>query len=225
MVVEAIKTDREIHQDVFRELRWDSRVDPTQIGVEVDNGVVTLTGTVDSYAKKLAAKEATHRVIGVLDLADDIQVKLPGTFKRTDTEIAGAVRFALESNVFVPDQRIRSTVSDGWVTLEGEVNNLRETEDAERVVRLLADVRGVNNRLTVTRIKADPNDLRQSIEEALQRRTEREAQRIQVKVENGTVTLEGPVRSWLEKKAVLGTVSHAPGVREVRDRLVVSPWE
>jgi osmotically-inducible protein OsmY len=224
MPVAATKTDQEIQQDVFRELRWDSRVDQTEIGVEVDNGIVTLTGTVNSYAKKVAAREAAHRVMGVLDVADDVQVKSPGSLERTDTEIARAVRTTLEWDAFVPDQKIRSTVTEGFVTLDGEVATLREKEDAEAAVRNLAGVREVRNRLFVAAIKADPVKLRESIEEALERRAEREAERIRVHVEEGTVTLEGKVRTWLEKQAILGAVSHAPGVREVRDKLAVNPW-
>ena len=225
MPVLATKTDQEIQQDVFRELRWDSRVDQTEIGVEVDNGIVTLTGTLESYAKKLAAREAAHRVLGVLDVADDIQVKTPGSLKRTDTDIARTVRFALEWDAFARDEKIRSTVSEGWVSLEGELSTLREKEDAERVVRVLAGVKGVHNLLTVAPAKADPTELRKSIEEALERRAEREAEKISVRVEDGVVTLEGRVRTWQEKSAVLGTVSHAPGVRQVKDLLSVSPWD
>ncbi len=225
MPVAAIKTDQEIQQDVFRELRWNSRVDQTEIGVEVDSGIVTLTGTVDNYAKKLAAREAAHRVLGVLDVADDIQVKLPGSLKRTDTDIARAVRLALEWDAFVPDQKIRSTVSEGWVSLEGELSTLQEKEDAQRVVRGLAGVRGVHNLLTVAPAKADPTELRKSIEEALERRAAKEAERITVRVDDGVVTLEGKVRTWQEKSEVLGTVSHAPGVRQVKDLLSVRPWD
>jgi osmotically-inducible protein OsmY len=221
----AMKTDREIQQDVFREFRWDSRVDQTEVGVEVGRGVVTLTGTVDSYAKKLAAREAAHRVIGVLDVADDIQVKSPGSAERTDTEVAHAVRHALEWDAFVPDQKFRSTVTEGFVTLEGEVATLREKEDAEAAIRNLTGVRGVGNRLLVAAVKADPVKLKESIEEALERRAEREAERIRVRVEDGTVTLEGKVRTWPEKQAILGAVSHAPGVRSVRDKLAVNPWD
>lgn len=225
MPATRIKTDQEIQQDVFREMRWDSRVDQTEIGVEVDNGTVTLTGTVDSYAKKNAAREAAHQVIGVLDVADDIEVRVPGGLARTDTEIAQAVRRALESDPFVPDQRIRSTVSEGRVTLEGEVIALRAKQDAERAIRFLSGVKGVDNRLTITRSKADPRQLRKAIEDALERRAEREAGKIRVTVDDGTVTLEGRVRTWPEKDAVLGTVSHAPGVQQVADHLSVSPWE
>jgi osmotically-inducible protein OsmY len=224
MTVATVKSDREIQEDVLLELRWDSRVDQTEIGVEVDKGIVTLTGTVNSFAKKVAAKEAAHRVAGVLDVADNIQVKYPGSLKRNDTEIAQAVRYALEWDAFVPEQKIHSTVSDGFVTLEGEVNTLREREDAERVVRGLPGVEGVGNRLTIKPVKADPAQLRKSIEEALERRAEREAEKIRVKVEDGTVVLEGRVRTWPERTAVMETVSHAPGVREVKDRLTVNPW-
>ena len=125
----TVKSDAQIHQDVLRELRWDSRVDETEVGVEVDQGVVTLTGTVASYAEKLAAQEAAHRVTGVLDVANDIRVKMPGSEGRTDTEIAQAVRHALAWNVLVPETRITSTVTDGWVTLDGSVERLREPAD------------------------------------------------------------------------------------------------
>ena len=110
------------------------------------------------------------------------------------------------------------------MTLEGEVSTLREKADAEAAVRNLAGVHGVRNRIRVLAIKADPVRLRESIEEALERRAEREAERIHVEVEDGTVILEGKVRTWPEKQAILGVVSHAPGVRDVRDRLSVNPW-
>lgn len=225
MPVISVKSDREIQEDVLNELRWDSRVRQEEVGVEVDAGIVTLTGTVDSWAKKLAAKEAAHRVVGVRDVADDVRIKLPGSLQRTDTEIAKDVRFALEWEAFVPDQNIRSTVSDGLVTLEGQVNTLLQKQDAAWAIRGVRGVKGVNSWLTVAPVKADPVQLRKSIEQALERRAEREAERIGVTVEDGIVTLEGRVRSWPQRTAVLGAVSHAPGVREVRDRLSVNPWD
>jgi osmotically-inducible protein OsmY len=218
------KSDLEIQQDVMRELRWDSRIGATRVGVEVDKGVVTLTGTVENFAKKHAATEAAHRVAGVLDVANDVQVHLPGSPGRTDTEIARAVRNALEWDVFVPDQHIRSSVSDGWVTLEGEVEFLRERDDAGRVVRRLGGVRGVRNQITVKPRKVDPAALRKMIGDALERRAEREADQIGVTVDDGSVTLSGKVHSWLEKDAVVGVVGHAPGVRMVSDKLRLEPW-
>ena len=225
MPVALAKTDQDIQHDVYRELRWDSRVDETEVGVEVDGGIVTLTGTVDSYAKKLAAREAAHRVLGVLDVADNVHVKWPGSAEHTDTEIARAVRTCLEWDAFVPNEKILSTVTDGFVTLEGEVSTLREKADAEAAVRRLEGVHGVRNHIRVLAHKTDPKRLRESIEAALERRAEREAGRIHVEVDDGTVSLEGRVRTWPEKQAILGVVSHAPGVREVRDRLSVSPWD
>lgn len=218
------KSNLQVQQDVMREMRWDTRIEPTEVGVEVDNGVVTLTGTVESFAKKYAAMEAAHRVAGVLDVANDIAVHLPGSPGRTDTEIARAVRQALEWDAFVPDQRIRSSVSEGWVTLEGEVEYLREREDAAGVVRRLGGVKGVWNQITVKPKKVDPAGIRKMIEEALERRAEREAESIGVTVDDGTVTLSGKVRSWLEKDAVVGAIGHAPGVRTINDKLRIEPW-
>ena len=218
-----IESDEQIQQEVLRELRWDTRVEETEVGVEVDKGVVTLTGTVSSYAKKMAAQEAAHRVSGVLDVANDVHVKVPGGLRRNDTEIAQAVRRALEWDALVPQEHIRSTVSDGWVTLAGAVEYLREREDAERAVRYLLGVKGVHNKLVVNPVKVAPKDVRIVIEEALERRADREADRIDVKVSDGAVTLSGYVHSWGEKRAILGAVSHAPGVLTVKDQLRISP--
>ena len=143
------KTDSEIQQDVLRELKWDTRVKETDVGVEVDAGVVTLSGTVSSWGKRHAAAEAAHRVRDVLDVANDIVVKMPGMPGRTDTEVAHAVRNALVWDVFVPDTRIRSTVSDGVVTLDGDVESWSQAEDAERAVRNLAGVRSVMNLISI----------------------------------------------------------------------------
>jgi osmotically-inducible protein OsmY len=218
-----MKTDAQLQQEVLRELKWDTRVEENEIGVAVDRGVVSLSGAVDSYAEKLAAQEAAHRVFGVLDVANDIDVRMPGALARTDTDIAKAVRSALEWDIWVPEERITSTVANGWVTLEGNVNVLREREDAERAIRRLAGVRGVTNRIEVKRVNIHAEDLREAIEEALERRAEREARRIKVEVHDNEVSLSGCVRSWAEKRAILGIVSHAPGVRSVNESLFVDP--
>ncbi len=216
------ESDAGIQQAVLRELGWDTRVDETEIGVTVHEGVVTLTGTVASWAKRVAAEEAAHRVAGVLDVANDIEVKLPSSLARTDTEIAQAVRHALAWDVFVPDTRIQSTVSDGRVTLEGAVDTWSEREDAERAVRNLAGVRGVTNRIAVAPSVRVPQEVEKAIQEALVRRAQREARRIHVTVENGRVTLTGHVRSWADKEAVLNAARHAPGVQVVDDRLHIT---
>jgi osmotically-inducible protein OsmY len=218
------KSDVQIQQDVLREFRWDTRVKPTEIGVEVDKAVVTLTGTVDTYAKKLAAREAAHRVSGVLDVADDIEVKIPSIMARSDTDLARAVRNALEWDVFIPDTKIRSTVSNAWVTLEGEVEFLLDRDEAESAVRRLQGIKGVTNNIAVAGRKVDAPKVRKAIEETLERRAEREADRIDVEVSDGKVRLDGRVHSWPEKQAILESVRHAPGVRAVEANLRIEPY-
>ncbi len=223
MTQKARKTDTQLHRDVLEELRWDSRVDETEVGVEVDAGVVTLTGTVTSWAKRLAAQEAARRVIGVLDVANDIKVKVPGALARTDTDIAHAVRRALVWDVYVPDEKISSTVADGWVTLEGAVESWSQRADAERAVRNLTGVKAVINKITVAPLKPATHDVRKAIEQALERRAEREAKRIQVDVRDGVATLSGSVHSWAERKSVVAAARFTPGVRNVEDHLRVEP--
>lgn len=225
MSVAIAKTDIEIQQDVLKELRWDPRVDQTEVGVQVDGGVVTLTGNIASYAKKVAAKEAAHRVSGVLDVVNNLVVALPSTHQRNDLDIAHAVRQALVWDVFVPDDRIHSTVSQGWVTLEGEVDRWSQRFDAERALEHLTGVKGVSNQITVRpTVRPNAEKLRGSIEEALDRQAHREAGRIGIDIKDGVVTLTGNVRSWIEKNAVHNVVCFAPGVRSVDDQLMINGY-
>jgi len=218
------KSDSEIKRQVLRELKWDSRIAWSEIGVEVFEGVVTLTGAVNSYAKKHAAQEAAHRIDGVLDVANEIEVRPTGEFTRTDSDIALAVRHVLQWDALVPDEQIQSTVSDGWVTLEGEVDLWRERQDAETSVLRLEGVVGVINKITIVPSRVDVQALREEIECALERRADREADRLRIDVHDGAVDLFGRVHSWQEKRAVLGSISHAPGVSVVRDHLRVDPY-
>lgn len=218
------RNDQELAQQVLSELRWDSRLAGIDISVDVTEAVATLTGTVSSYAKKTAAQEAAHRVVGVLDVANDIRVEPFDVFARTDTEIASAVRNALEWDALVPNELITSTVSDGWVTLEGDVDYWREREDAERAVLRLNGVVGVINKITIRKRPVDPKKLREQIEYALERRADREAERLRVDIHDGAVDLHGRVHSWQEKRAVLGSISHAAGVTQVIDHLRIDPY-
>ena len=218
------RSDRKLAEQVLSELRWDSRLACTDISVDVTEAVATLTGTVSSYAKKIAAQEAAHRVAGVLDVANDIKVEPADLFARTDTEIASAVRNALEWDALVPNELITSTVSDGWVTLEGDVDYWREREDAERAIRRLAGVVGVINKITIRKRSVDPKELREQIEYALERRADREAERLRLDIHDGAVDLHGRVHSWQEKRAVMGSISHAPGVTQVVDHLRIDPY-
>jgi osmotically-inducible protein OsmY len=218
------KSDSEIKQQVLRELKWDSRIAWSEIGVEVLDGIVTLSGTVNSYAKKQAGQEAAHRIAGVLDVANEIEVKPAGDFTRTDADIARAVRHVLQWDALVPDERIQSTVSDGWVTLEGDVTLWHERQDAERAVLRLEGVVGVINKITIARRRVDPEELREEIEYALERRADREAERLRIEIHDGAVDLFGRVHSWQERRAVVGSISHAPGVTEIRDHLRIDPY-
>ena len=218
------RSDRDLKQRILREIKWDSRIPWASIDVIVSDGVVTLTGNVSSYAQKIAAQDAVHRVLGVLDVANDIQVQPVNRFFRTDSEIAGAVRNALEWDALVPNELIKSTVSNGWVTLEGEVDYWRERSDAERAVRQLAGVVDVTNRITIRKQAVDQKQLREEIEFALERRADREAERLRIEVNDGAVDLWGRVHSWQERRAVLGSISHAAGVTQVRDHLRIDPY-
>jgi osmotically-inducible protein OsmY len=218
------RSDRDLKQRVLRELKWDSRISWASINLDVSDAVVTLTGLVPTYAQKVAAQEAAHRVVGVLDVANDIEVKPLDGFLRSDTELARAVRSALEWDALVPDDQIQSTVSDGWVTLDGEVNYGRERIDAERAIRRLTGVIGVINKITIRKQAVNEEQLREEIEDALDTRAGRETERLRIEVHDGVVDLKGRVHSWQERRAVLGSISHAPGVTQVRDHLRIDPY-
>lgn len=219
-----MKSDAEIQQAVRRELEWDSRIDHAAVGVSVRNGIVTLDGATDSWAKRVAAQEACHRVDGVLDVSNDVRVELRDLRGHTDAEVAQAVRLALEWNVFVPHAAIRSKVADGQVTLEGEVEYLAQRDDAERAIEHLAGVRLVVNDIVVKPHRCHQvGDVRQAIHDALGRRAARESQRIQVDFRDGVVTLTGACRTWGDKKAVVGAARGTPGVRSVSDELRIEP--
>ena len=214
------RTDVDIQQDVLAELKWEPRVKPNEIGVMVKDGVVTLTGTVDSYAKRWAAEEAAHRVRGVKAVANEIEVRLPGAAERTDTDIAAAAVQTLRSDVFVPADKIDVTVSKGFVTLRGTLDWQFQKEDAEKAVRRLPGVKGVLNAITV-KPPMTPSDLKKKIEEALVRSAQTDAARITVEVHGSKVILRGIVRSWAEKQEAERVAWSAPGVTEVDNRITV----
>src|SRR5947209_6038040 len=170
-VATAQRTDAEIQAEVIAELKWEPRVQASEIGVVVKDGIVTLTGWVDSYTKRWAAEEAALRVRGVKGVANDIEMRLPSSSERTDADIAAAAIRALDWDAFLPADKVKVSVSKGWVTLEGEVDWQFEREDAERVVRRLTGVRGVTNLLKV-RSRPTPSELKNKIEDALIRSAE-----------------------------------------------------
>ena len=218
----SIRTDEEIQANVLEELKWDSRVQPNEIGVMVKDGIVTLTGWIDSYMKKIAAEEAARRVRGVKAVANDIEVRLPGSAERTDADLAAAVLNALKWEADIPTGKIDVTVSQGWVTLKGEVEYGFQKRLAEQAVQRLSGVKGVTN-LIVVKPHVEPSDLKQRIEKALVRNAQTDASRITVEVQGSKVILRGMVRSYAEKKAAEETAWSAPGITEVENRIVVSP--
>src|SRR5258708_10660520 len=155
----STRTDEEIQRDGLEELKWDSHVQPNEIGVAVKDGIVTLTGWVDSYLKKISAEEAAWRVPGVKAVVNDNQVRLPRSAERTDEDLAKAVVNALRWDAAVPADRIEVTVSKGWVTLKGEVDYGFQMREAERVVQRIAGVKGVPNLILVKPQLLSPADL------------------------------------------------------------------
>ena len=216
-----MKNDTVLQRDVIEEIRWDPRIKNKEIGVAARDGVVTLTGTVDSYGQRWAVEHAAEAVQGVRVVANEIEVTLPNSLARSDADIAHQIVEAFRWDVQVPDQLITAQVSKGLVTLNGDVNWAYEREAAGMTVRNLAGVRGVKN-LIVVKSPVSTYDVSRKIKAALHRRADREAERIQVEAEGDVVTLTGTVNSYADRRAAEGVAWSAPGVREVKDELVVA---
>jgi osmotically-inducible protein OsmY len=198
------------------ELRWDPSVPATEIGVVVKDGVVTLTGTVDTYMKKWRAEEVAHRVTGVIAVANEIQVRSIG--ERTDSDIAAAAVHALTWNSTIPQGKVHVTVDKGWITLKGDVEWQYQRQEAERAVRRLLGVKGVSNLITV-KPAASPSDLKRKIQDALVRNAQIDADGITVEVEGSKTILKGKVRSWAEREEAERVAWLAPGITSVDNRI------
>lgn len=215
-----MKTDARIKQDVQAELSWEPSIDETKIGVTVDDGVVTLSGKVNSYAKKIAAEKAAKRVQGVKAVAEDIEVGYADSAKPNDTEIAKAAVNAIKWDTSIPDGKVMVKVENSWVYLSGEVGWDFEKSAAKLAVQNLKGVRGVVNSIKL-KSELEPKDIKNRIGEAFKRSATIDSNKVKVWVDGDTVTLTGTVNSIKEKEDAQRAAYHAPGVFKVKNNIKV----
>ncbi len=216
-----MRTDEQLQKDVMDELKWEPVLEASQIGVAVHNGVVTLSGSVDSYNKKIAAERATQRVKGVRSVAVDIEIRLHKNGVRTDTDIADAIVSALKWNSAVPDEKLTSKVDNGYVLLEGEVEWQFQKDAAENAIKYLTGVRGISNLIKV-KPHVNTTVVKDNIKKALERNADISADRISVSTVGNKVILRGKARSWNERSLAERAAWSSPGVLAVEDELVIS---
>ncbi|UOU97490.1 BON domain-containing protein [Chryseobacterium daecheongense] len=214
-----MKTNAELQKDVQDAIKWEPLLHSAEIGVTAKNGVVSLTGIVDSYAKKMQAEDAAKNVVGVKVLVENIKVKFPNSRSKTDNEIADEIIAAFESNTVIPEKQIKVKVEDGWVDLDGELpwDYLREI--TENAIQYLPGVKGIYNNITIKpeiRERVDKKD----IEEAL-KRSSIDDKEIEVSVSGSTVTLTGAVHSWRQKEEAGRIAWKTPGIEHVKNELKV----
>jgi len=210
----------ELQRRVLDELDWEPSIDAAHVGVTVNDGVVTLTGSVSTYAEKMTAEQATKRLVGVKAVANDLEVRPTFPSQPNDTEIAQAVIRALEWDVSIPHDLIKARVAKGTVTLEGEVKFWYQRQAAVNAIRGLKGVQGIVNLISIRAVPRAP-DVKSRIESAFRRSAEIDAGRIEVDTSNGKVTLRGRVRSWAEREEAENAAWAAPGVTMVDDELKV----
>lgn len=218
-----MKTNMQLQKDVIDELKWQPKTRDAEIGVATKDGVVTLSGSVFSFAQKLDAVQFTERVFGVRAIADEMVIKLPSSSVRTDTDIAHGVLNALKWNIEVPDDSITATVRDGWVTLHGKARWQFQRNAAINAVRYLTGVKGVSNQITVLQPTVAAEVVKSQIASALKRSATVDAACVAVdSIGDGKVVLRGTVRSWAERRDAEHAAWATPGVMQVEDDLAVA---
>ena len=216
----TMKNNADLQTDVQNAIKWEPLLNAAEIGVTVKDGVVSLTGFVDSYAKKMEAENAAKKVIGVKALVENIEVKFSNSWSKTDLEIATEVLNALRANWSVPDAKVTVKVENGWVTLDGELHWNYQRESAKSAVNFLAGVKGVSNNI---KIKSETHDAieQKDVENALGRSWSLDDSGISVSVSGTTVTLSGTVNSWYQKEEAGRIAWKTPGIWHVKNELEV----
>jgi osmotically-inducible protein OsmY len=217
-----MNTDEKLRQQVIEELSWDSALKADQVLVQVSDGIVTLSGNVVSHAERWHAEQAVAHVAGVVDLINQIDVVLPSSHVRTDSDLVAAAVAALQWNTSLADHRVKVSVADGWLVLGGEVDSEHQRQTAGYAVRYLQGIKGISNDIVV-KTQASAQTIKTDIESAFRRKAIIDAHGIDVRVEGGDVTLSGVVGSLPEREMARLTASSTAGVLKVVDNLVVAP--
>ena len=214
-------SDVSLRQNIIDEFEFEPSLNAANIGVAVNNGVVTLTGHVGSYMEKVRAERVVQRIKGVHGVAEELEVRYPGDKKTSDDEIAKRALNIISWDTSIPANKVQVMVEGGWITLSGQVEWYYQKVSAEEAVRKISGIKGVSNMLTIEP-RVQPSDIKNRIENALKRKAGVEASKIKVSVAGGKVTLDGDVNAWFERNAAEGAAWAAPGVTSVEDHIRIA---